>query len=199
MALLMSPEQAPGDTIVAKFTVRTFEGDRAPSTYGFDTLEAAESFIVSTLGNLVNLYDSVTITEEVQVRGTDHIRSLVADAQKPKFIAIPWSDAEKADMGYGRGDRGYRTCLLCGRAINPKTAPMVHEVDGGGVLAPEALDYQDEAADLGWWSIGRTAPSASRLSTSAAPGASRTKRPHGRPHLMGVLMSPQTRTEETPP
>lgn len=71
------------------------------------------------------------------------------------FISIPWTAAEKASMrGYGRGDRGYLTCLLCDRPVNHQSAVWVHEVEGGGLLAPADLDYQNEAADLGWWMVG---------------------------------------------
>ena len=72
-----------------------------------------------------------------------------------EFLPIPWSQSEKdaMDRDFGnRGDRGFQHCLFCGR----KTKGMywVHEVDGGGVIAPADFEYTNEAADLGWWEVG---------------------------------------------
>lgn len=46
-------------------------------------------------------------------------------------------------------------CLLCQKAIkDPRKASKVHMVDGGFVLIPTEQEYTNEAAEMGWWTVG---------------------------------------------
>ena len=53
---------------------------------------------------------------------------------------------------------------------------QVHEVDGGGYLAPVGEDYTDGNSDLGWWSIGSGC-------AKGIPAAFKERRRRGQPGL----------------
>ena len=46
-------------------------------------------------------------------------------------------------------------CRICGRPIVASMSWEIHEVDGGGWLAPASEQYDDDdEGDLGYWLIG---------------------------------------------
>ena len=51
-------------------------------------------------------------------------------------------------------------CLICGKPLNPRTAPRVHCVDGTVLLIAPIGQDADEAGDMGYWSVG---PDCARL------------------------------------
>jgi hypothetical protein len=46
-------------------------------------------------------------------------------------------------------------CLLCGRAVDPQKARLVHLIGGGYYAIPTDQEYEEMDSDLGWWELGR--------------------------------------------
>ena len=72
----------------------------------------------------------------------------------PPRFSLPAYPEWEGDRDHPRYAECDDECRFCGRPIRQAKSFQVHEVGGGGYLAPVGEDYTDGNSDLGWWSIG---------------------------------------------